>query len=450
MTFNEYFESLRDKSVAIVGYGVSNRPIIPFLLEHGARVTVYDKKTVGELGAAALEDCRRGVAFVSGEKYLERAEGDVIFRSPGIHPARFAGKSGVLTSEAEVFFEVAPCKIIGITGSDGKSTTTTLISKILTAAGYVTHLGGNIGTPLLPLVPTMKEDDVAVMELSSFQLMTMRRSPSVAVITNVAPNHLDIHKDMEEYINAKKNIFLHQKPGDRLVVNLDNPITSAFEAAPGVIRAGFSLSGKDGGEGSVCYREGSLVQNGEALFSSDRILLPGRHNIDNYMAAIAATAGMASVDHVLSVAENFGGVAHRLELVREKDGIRYYNSSIDSSPTRTNAALSVFIERKEKVVCILGGYDKHLDYAPIHDPVNAACAAVVLMGATASKIDAAIGPELRREHANDMREAVWLATRLARQEGAKTVLLSPASASFDLFKNFEERGNIFRTLVREL
>lgn len=450
MTFNEYFESLRGKEVAVVGYGVSNRPLIPYFLEHGARVTVYDKKTVGELGAAALEDCKRGVAFVSGEKYLEHAEGDVIFRSPGIHPAKFEGKKGILTSEAEVFFEVAPCKIIGITGSDGKSTTTTLISKILTAAGFKTHLGGNIGTPLLPLVPTMSENDVAVMELSSFQLMTMRRSPSVAVVTNVAPNHLDIHKDMEEYISAKKNIFLHQHPGDRLVVNLDNPITSTFEAAPGAVRAGFSLSGKDGGNGSVYFKDGNLMQNGETLFSAERILLPGRHNIDNYMAAIAATAGLAPVEAILSVAENFGGVAHRLELVREKDGVRYINSSIDSSPTRTNAALSVFAEKGEKVVCIMGGYDKHLDYAPIHDPVNAACAAVVLMGATADKIDAAIGPELRRERAHDMREAVWLASRLAKQEGAKTVLLSPASASFDLFKNFEERGNIFRALVSEL
>lgn len=450
MNFDDYFESFRGKTVAVAGYGVSNRPIIPFLLEHGAKVTVYDKKSVGELGRAATEDCRRGVVFVCGEKYLERVEGDVIFRSPGIHPAILQGRASLLTSEAEAFFAVSPCPIIGVTGSDGKSTTTTLISKILTAAGYQTHLGGNIGTPLLPLVPTMRAKDVAVMELSSFQLMTMRRSPDVAVITNITPNHLDIHRDMNEYIDAKRNIFRYQKPGSRLVRNLDNPITANFLAAPNVESVGFSLAGRNDGGRCVYMRDGYLMRAGEKLFAADRILLPGRHNIENYMAALAAVDGMAKTEDALAVAESFGGVAHRLELVREKDGIRYYNSSIDSSPTRTNAALSVFAERGEKVVCILGGYDKHLDYAPLHDPVSKACAAVVLMGATADKIDAAIDPLLRRERAADMREAVWLATRLAKQAGSHAVLLSPASASFDLFKNFEERGNVFCALVKEL
>ena len=446
--FNAFFEAMRDKSVAVVGFGVSNRPLLPFLLEHGARVTVFDKKTVGELGPEALAAAKNGVTFVSGEKYLERAEGDVIFRSPGIHPRFFEGRSDRLTSEAEAFFEVAPCPIIGITGSDGKSTTTTLISKLLAGAGYRAHLGGNIGTPLLPLVPGMKAEDVAVMELSSFQLMTMKRSPHVAVVTNVTPNHLDIHKDMEEYVEAKKNIFLHQVPGDRLVVNLDNDVTRDFEAAPGVERAGFSLLGKGIGNGSVYLDEDGVIRaDGEEILRAGQILLPGRHNIANYMAAIAATRHYVGKEAVAPVAETFGGVVHRLELVREKDGVRYINSSIDSSPTRTNAALSVF---KEKIVAIMGGYDKHLDYAPLHDPVNEHCAAVVLMGATAAKIDAAIGSEVKRVFASDMADAVEKATRLAHETGSKVVLLSPASASFDMFKNFEERGNLFRELANRL
>lgn len=445
--FEAYFEGMRGKEVAVVGYGVSNRPIIPFLLAHDARVTVYDKKTVGELGDGAMADARRGVTFVSGEKYLERADGDVIFRSPGIHPARFSGKKGILTSEAEAFFEVAPCKIIGITGSDGKSTTTTLIAKILETAGYKTHLGGNIGVPLLPKVPDMKEEDIAVMELSSFQLMTMQRSPDVAVITNISPNHLDIHKDMEEYVQAKTNIFRHQSPGGRLVVNLDHPIVSAFNANPGCIKAGFSLSGVDGGMGSAYLLDEKVWRGSESIMKTGQILLPGRHNIDNYMAAIAATADFVKADAVVNVAESFGGVVHRLELVREREGIRYYNSSIDSSPSRTSAALSVF---REKVVVILGGYDKQIPFEPLYEPVNQHAAAVVLMGDTAEKISKAIGTELPREMAESMAAAVEKATALAKHHGSKTVLLSPACASFDRFRNFEERGNVFKDLVREL
>lgn len=446
--FNAYFEAMRGKSAAVVGFGVSNRPLIPFLLEHGARVTVFDKKTVGELGPEALDAARAGVTFVSGEKYLERAEGDVIFRSPGIHPKYFEGRSDRLTSEAEAFFEVAPCPIIGITGSDGKSTTTTLISKLLIQAGYRAHLGGNIGTPLLPLVPDMRKEDVAVMELSSFQLMTMKTSPHVAVVTNVTPNHLDIHRDMEEYIEAKKNIFLHQKPGDRLAVNLDNDVTAGFEAAPGAEKAGFSLEGKSIGNGSVWLDpDGMIRTDGEEILAADRILLPGRHNIANYMAAIAATRRYVGKEAVAPVAETFGGVVHRLELVREKDGVRYINSSIDSSPTRTIAALSVF---KEKIVAIMGGYDKHLDYAPLAGPVKEHCAALVLMGATSPKIDAAVGDEVKKVFASDMADAVAKATALARETASRVVLLSPASASFDMFRNFEERGNVFRELAEKL
>jgi len=445
--FEAYFKALKGKRIAVVGYGVSNRPLIPFLLDAGANVTVYDKKNAVELGPAALADQALGVSFVGGEGYLERAEGDVLFRSPGIHPARLAGKAGLLTSEAEAFFEVAPCPIIGITGSDGKSTTTTLISKFTQAAGIRTFLGGNIGTPLMPLAGDMTPEDIAVMELSSFQLMTMTRSPHVAVVTNVAPNHLDIHKDMQEYIDAKKHIFLHKKPGDRLVVNLDNPITAGFEAVPGAFRAGFSLSGKTVGNDSVRLLNGKVYRGEEEMLTPGDILIPGRHNVDNYMAAMAATAGIASRADILPVAQTFGGVVHRLELCRTLNGVRYYNSSIDSSPTRTNAALSVF---SEKVIVILGGYDKHLPFEPLHDPVNAHAAGVILTGDTAQKINAAIGDGLPREWASDMADAVSKARTLDEKTGSHIILLSPACASFDRYKNFEERGNLFKKIVGEL
>lgn len=447
MNYKEFFDSLNGKNVAVMGFGVSNRPLTALLLEANARVTVYDKKDAETLGNEALRLKRLGVTFVTGDGYLSSADGDYIFRSPSIHPKFFRNKKGILTSEMELFFELARCKIIGVTGSDGKTTTTTLIAKMLEASGKKVHLGGNIGKPLLAEIPSMKTDDIAVVELSSFQLMTMNLSPDIAVITNVSPNHLDIHSDMDEYINAKKNIFTHQKPGSRLVLNLDNEITRGFSPNRGVSLCGFTLKNTKAGCERVSYHDNGIYHGKELLLQDSDILIPGKHNIDNYMAAISAVIDMAGKEQIKKVASTFGGVEHRLELVRLLNGVRYYNSSIDSSPTRTAAALSVF---NTPVIVIMGGYDKNLAFEPLKAPVHEHCAAVVLLGATSDKIEKVIAGDVKTIRVSSMEEAVNTAKAEAENTGSRFVVLSPACASFDMFPNFMIRGECFKKEVNAL
>jgi len=372
----------------------------------------------------------------------------VIFKAPGIRPdlpeflaAQQAGCA--LTSEMEVFLALCPAPVFAVTGSDGKTTTTTLIAELLKAAGKTVWLGGNIGTPLLPLVPQMDRDHVAVVELSSFQLMDMRRSPSVAVITNLAPNHLDVHKDMDEYVEAKTNIFNFQEKTDTLILNADNGITAAF-TGPGRTEF-FSRQGK-----TVRIRqEGDWVlRNGEKVLDVNTILIPGVHNIENYMAAIGAVEGLVDDSIVRKVAAEFGGVEHRIELVRIKDGVRYYNDSIASSPTRTIAGLNSF---PEKVLLIAGGYDKHIPYDVLGPHIVNHAKAVFLNGATAPLIRQAVEnlpgcPELI--DCENFEDAVKKAAACAKE--GDVVLMSPASAAFDQFKNFMERGAFFKKLVKEL
>jgi len=343
--FETYFSSLRGKRIAVLGLGVSNRPLVRLLLEFGCDVTGCDRTPRETLDAEVLELEQRGCKLHVGEDYLQGVEADILFRTPGMHPGNpaivaLAEKGAKVTSEMEVFFEVCPCNLIAVTGSDGKTTTTTLISEMLKASGKTVWLGGNIGTPLLPLVRQMQPSDYAVVELSSFQLMDMTRSPHIAVVTNLAPNHLDVHKDMEEYVDAKKNIFHFQKPGDLLVLNADNAITAEFTGI-GQTRF-FSRQGKDS---YVVHRDGVIYRAGEAVLHTADILIPGVHNIENYMAAIAAVEGLVEDETIRHVAKTFGGVEHRIELVRIKDGVRFYNDSIASSPSRTIAGLRSFPEK---------------------------------------------------------------------------------------------------------
>ena len=314
--FETYFESLKGRKIAVLGLGVSNRPLVRLLLEFGCDVTGCDRTPREKLEAEVLELERMGCKLSVGETYLDNLSADLVFRTPGMHPGNPAimtlkDQGAEITSEMEVFFEVCPCTKIAITGSDGKTTTTTLVSEMLKAAGKTVWLGGNIGTPLLPLVRQMKETDFAVVELSSFQLMDMRRSPHVALITNLAPNHLDIHKDMEEYVESKKNIYRFQKEGDFLVVNADNDITAPLEG-PGTTCA-VSRAGKDV---KVRLEDGIIYRDGTAVLNKSDILLPGEHNVENYMAAIAVVEGLVGDEVIRQVARSFGGVAHRIELVR--------------------------------------------------------------------------------------------------------------------------------------
>ena len=459
MTLASYIDSLRDKSIAVVGYGVSNRPLVRLLVEGGCRVTVRDKRTRETLGedAAALE--RAGCRLRLGEDYLSELTEDVIFRTPGLHPftkelAEAKARGAVLTSEMEAFFAVCPCRIIAVTGSDGKTTTTTIISELLKAQGYTVYLGGNIGTPLLDKAPAMQPQDWAVLELSSFQLHSMRCHPNVAVVTNISPNHLDIHPSYEDYQQAKKQIFLGQGPEDLLVVNADNALTKAFAAeATGHVRA---FSRETAPEDGCFFRDGAIwrVKDGKQvkLMEAGDILLPGLHNVENYLAAFAATADHVSDDTCRKVAGSFRGVAHRLEMLRTLRGVTYCNDSIASSPTRTIAGLHAV---KQRPILIAGGYDKKIPFAELGDEICRYVKELFLTGDTAEKIADAVqasalfDPDRLKVHViKDFRETV-LSAAAAAQEG-DLVLLSPACASFDKFKNFEERGKRYKELVQNL
>ena len=451
--FEAYFNSLAGKKIAVLGLGVSNQPLVRLLLEFGCTVTGCDRTEREKLDAEVLELEKLGCSLRLGDSYLDDLRADLVFRTPGMHPenpalVKLRQNGAEVTSEMEVFFEVCPCQLIAVTGSDGKTTTTTLISEMLKAAGKTIWLGGNIGTPLLPLCRQMKESDFAVVELSSFQLMDMQRSPHIAVITNLAPNHLDVHKDMEEYVQAKQNIYRFQNGNDKLIVNLDNAITAPL-TGPGETRH-FARLGKT--ETGVCMDGNWIVRDGAKILDSRTIAIPGVHNIENYMAAILAVEGLVSDDVIRSVAENFGGVEHRIELVRVKDGVRYYNDSIASSPSRTIAGLNSFTQ---KVCLIAGGYDKQIPFAVMGPYVCRSVSRLYLNGATAAKIRAAVEncPDYTPGNPQiidcaDFTDAVKKAA--ADAKNGDIVLMSPACAAFDQFKNFMERGLYFKKLVGEL
>lgn len=452
-----YFEGLRGKRAAVLGLGVSNRPLVRLLLSHGVEVLGCDKTAREALDQEVLDLESMGATLRLGPDYLRDISADIVFRTPGMHPgnpalAALRQQGAKITSEMEVFFEVCPCKIIGVTGSDGKTTTTTLISKLLEQAGYRVWVGGNIGAPLLPRAEEIQPADYAVVELSSFQLMDMERSPEIAVVTNLAPNHLDVHKDMAEYISAKRNIFRYQDTSGLLVLNQDNDITNGFSGSGKTLK--FSrLSRPEQGvwlENGVIYRTSG--QRAQAILRQEDILLPGLHNVENYMAAIAAVEDLVSPEDIQKVARSFGGVEHRIELVRELGGVRYYNDSIASSPSRTIAGLRSF---SQKVILIAGGYDKHIPYDILGPEICRHVKRLVLTGATAGKIRDAVlsapeyhpgSPELLE--IEDFDEAVRAAAKSA--EAGDVVILSPASAAFDKFKNFMVRGAHYKSLVMEL
>ncbi len=461
MQFEDYLDSLKNKTVAVIGIGVSNRPLIELLLSRGVSVTACDKKT--ELGRFGEELKENGCRLQLGADYLNDLNADVIFRTPGMRPdlpelTAAVERGGMLTSEMEVFFEVCPCPIIAVTGSDGKTTTTTIIAELLRAAGRTVHLGGNIGHPLLADTGGMKPEDIAVLELSSFQLMTMTHSPHIAVMTNLAPNHLDVHKDFAEYIAAKENIFIYQAAQDIAVFNADNEITRKLseKAVGSVVRFSRRTPLERGvyiGAGSSGKPNAIWVANekdSRCVLPLADIQLPGVHNVENYMAAIAAVDGLVPDEIIREFARNFSGVAHRIELVRTLRGVRYYNDSIASSPSRTIAGLNSF---PEKVILIAGGKDKGISYESLGPVVNDHVKLLILCGATAGVIRASVE---RADNFDGLEiidvetylEAVSLAQ--SRSGEGDVVILSPASTSFDRFANFMERGNVFKELVNQL
>lgn len=452
---DEFKYNVAGKNITVIGIGISNLPLIKYLVSLGANITACDRRSAEDLGENYTELEKLGVKFNLGDGYLNNLSGDMIFKTPGMRydvPELLKAKENgsIVTSEMEVFFEVCPSHIIAVTGSDGKTTTTTLIHKMMTDAGYKTWLGGNIGNPLLTDTEKMKENDWVILELSSFQLHTMRKSPEIAVITNISPNHLDMHKDYKEYIDAKKNIMLYQNEGDTLIVNADNQVTADIgKSANGAVKY-FSRNGM-----ADVYLDGNIIKRGivEILNIKD-IKIPGMHNVENYMAAIAAVSGLVSKEVIVNVAKTFGGVEHRIELVRTLDGVKYYNSSIDSSPNRTINTLRVF---PNKVIMIAGGKDKGIPYDEIGPALAEHVKVLILIGATSDKIQEALDAEINKTgngkdieviRATSYENAVN--TARSKAHDGDVVLLSPASTSFDMFRNFEERGNLFKKIVNEL
>ena len=459
MTLNDYIQGLKGKRIAVIGVGVSNAPLIRLLLSCGCDVTVCDKRTLADMGMEGLELINMGAKLKLGEKYLDGLDHDVVFRTPGLMPfdehlENAKARGSVITSEMEVFFALCPCRTIAITGSDGKTTTTTIISELLKHAGYTVHLGGNIGHPLLCEIPEIKPDDFAVLELSSFQLHSMKCRPNVAVITNISPNHLDKHKDYQDYIDAKRSIFLEQDANDRLVLNFDDEHTPYYEQSA---KSSISyFSDKSEIQNGVMCADGEIcrVHNGERsiIMHADEIRLPGEHNLLNYLAAFAAVDGLVGDEDCREVAVHFAGVEHRLEQVRVLRGVTYINDSIGTSPTRTAAGLRAM---KTKPIVIAGGYDKHIPFDGLGDDLCRLAKEVILTGATADKIGAAIenskyyaDSELKVSHVDDFDDAVHTAASHAVE--GDIVLFSPACAAFDRFKNFAERGRHFKKLIMEL
>ena len=442
------------KSVAVIGLGISNRPLIKQLTALGAKVTARDRKpdAIHDDERSELEN--DGVRFILGDGYLDGLNEDIVFRTPGLkccdpHLVEAKNNGSEITSEMQMFFELCPCPIFAVTGSDGKTTTTTLIYEMLKRQGFFCHKGGNIGAPLLPRLNLIKPTDIAVVELSSFQLQDMKNSPDVAVITNLSPNHLDYHKDMQEYVNAKANIFLHQHSNDRLVINADNE--ASLELVGELSDRITCFSREAAGEKSVFLKDNVITYRdmyGEKpILNTEDILLPGNHNVENYMAAIAAVMDYVDIENIRFVARNFRGVAHRIELVRDFEGVKYYNDSIASTPTRSAACLNSFTQ---KIILIAGGYDKKLDYSDFGILVNKFVKHLILVGATSDKIynatvNAVNYKNIPIERFTDFNEAVVAAKNCAHS--GDIVILSPASASFDMFRNFEERGNTFKDIV---
>lgn len=466
----------------ILGLGVSNLPLAKMLAAHGCEVEVRDAKNFEALGAPAEELKNAGVTFICDSDPTcglcrDDAARDVIFRSPGIRPdagdipaATAAG--ALLTSEMEWFCDACPAPIFAVTGSDGKTTTTTLTHLLLARAlerrGGRALVGGNIGTPLLDKVSELTARDAAVLELSSFQLMTMRHSPRRAAITNITPNHLNWHKDMAEYTEAKYNVF--GADTELLVLNAKSPAAAA--AARHLPNFGGNITlftahadnyndtipHELRGKACAVFLRGDdiIFSNGcteELLLHRSDIKIPGLHNVENFMTAAAMTRGIANNDDLLAVARSFAGVRHRIEFVRELDGVSYYNSSIDSTPTRTEAALSVFDNRPVFILC---GRDKHLSYETLIPALFERSGGVVVSGEAIPIIRRAVDTESARRgglpiqviYEDDLLRAVDRAREIARAGSA--VVLSPSCTSFDRFRNFEERGDVFCNYVNSL
>lgn len=450
--FKDFKDFIKNKKVAVVGVGVSNTPLIKFLINLGATVTGFDAKSRSELGSIIDDFENEGVMFELGEHYLDNLHGyDVIFKTPSMRidaPCfeRAKEEGAYITSEMEEFIRYTKGKIIAVTGSDGKTTTTSIIAKLLKEEGYNTWVGGNIGTPLFSKIENIKEKDMVVLELSSFQLMTINLPIDVAVVTNITPNHLDMHKDMNEYIDAKKNLFLNQKSDGVLVINDDNETTSSFNnIAKGLVR---KFSSKK------VILDGAYIENGLVFLDNKKVcciedmMIKGIHNAENFLAAFLATKDFISIETMIKIFKTFPGVEHRCEFVREFKGVSFYNDSIASSPTRTIAGLKAF---NKKVIVLAGGYDKKIPFDILAKEGGKYIKDAILFGATKYKIKEAFDKYNKNVSCvlvDTMEDAIELSLKKAVE--GDVITLSPACASFDMYPNFMVRGEKYKEYINNL
>ena len=456
---NNFNKFLDGKSIAILGLGVSNIPLLDYFYDKNVKVTIFNQTILSD-------EIMEKINFygyktnIGADCFSKIHDFDIIFRSPSCMPntpeLEKAKESGtIITSEIEQVLKLAPCKIIGVTGTEGKTTTTSIIYEIVKKAGYKCYLGGNIGKPIFTQINEIKPEDIIILELSSFQLMDMQISPDISIVTNVFPDHLNIHKSYEEYQNAKKNIFLHQNSNGIVILNKDNEITRKFaDEAKGEV---VFFSSKEHLENGYFYdRSDETIKyskNGEyvKILKNDETKLRGVHNYENICAALAATSPITDIETQVSAIKQFKGVEHRLEFVREINNVKYYNDSIGTSPASTMAGLNAF---DENIILLAGGSDKGLDYTEIGKVIAEKVRLLILTGPTSDKIENATRQALAKNkkieiwHCYSMKQAVGIA--YSKAELGDIVLLSPASASFDAYKNFEERGNKFKEIVNSL
>jgi UDP-N-acetylmuramoylalanine--D-glutamate ligase len=436
----------KDKKIALLGFGKSNREVLEYIYKYTQDISVFDQNNKD--GHFDINEKYKNITIYYGNDCFRQLNGfDYIFRSPAIRPdneyiTREVDRGALLTSESEFFISACKGKTIGVTGSDGKTTTCSLIYEIIKNAGKKVILGGNIGVPLIGRLDHIDSDTYAVIELSSFQLMTFSQGTDIAVITNISPNHLDYHRSYAEYIQSKRKIAKCSDKNSIVVLNgKDKGSINYFKKQKCNIEYFNSSKG-------IYYKNGIISKDGSELVDTSRMLIRGRHNIDDLMAAIASVGSIAGPDAVREAAYNFKGVEHRTEFTDEIKGVIYINDSIATSPTRTTAGLRSF---DQKVILIAGGKDKGISYLGIGSEIKEHVRYLILLGQTKDAIlKSALeaDPELRYSITSSLEEAVKKAYDVSHD--GDIVLFSPASTSFDMFSNFEERGKKFKECVRSL
>lgn len=385
------------KKIAIIGLGVSNLPLLDYFHDLSCKISVFDNRLKDELDKDIIEKINNyNIEYFGGENNLKDLKGfDIIFRSPIVMPYRKeikeeSERGALVTSEIEMVLKLTPSKVIGITGTEGKTTTTSIIYEIIKKAGYKCFLGGNIGKPIFTQIKDMRPEDIIVLEMSSFQLTNMDVSPQISVVTNIFPDHLNVHSSYEEYREEKKNIFKHQNEKGIVILNYDNEYTREFakEANGKVIF--FSSKEKledgfiyDNNDGMIKYCEDGVRRH---LIKKEEIKLRGIHNYENICTALAATSSLVSLETAVQAVRDFNGVEHRLEFVREKNNVKWYNDSIGTSPASTIAGLNAF---DENIILLAGGSDKGLDYKEVGETIANKVQTLILTGPTATKIEEA-------------------------------------------------------------